>query len=387
MLVLIALRPARGALHLPAGDPARRLPREGRGQPHLDRAGAAQPRPDPRPQRRGAWRATTRATRSRSSRARSRASSAPIDELAELVDIHAARPRAASGSCSPRRATPRALPIRTRLSDEEVATFAANRYPLRGRRDQGAPLPPVPLRRHRLARARLHGPHQPGRTRTRLEEEGVDAQLPRHRLHRQGRRRGELPRAELHGTTGFEQVEIDAAGRGIRTLSRTPSQPGNNVALTPRSCGCSRSPSRRFGERRGAAGGDRALDRRRCSRSCRSPASTRTSSSTASTRSTGRSSTAHTDQPLNNRAIAGDLPAGLDLQAVHGARRARDRQAHPAQRHPRPRLLRLRRPALPRLKPGGHGYASTSSSRSWCPPTRTTTCSPTTWASTPSRPS
>ncbi len=37
--------------------------------------------------------------------------------------------------------------------------------------------------------------------------------------------------AELHGTTGFEQVEIDAAGRGIRTLSRTPSQAGNNLTL------------------------------------------------------------------------------------------------------------------------------------------------------------
>jgi penicillin-binding protein 2 len=37
---------------------------------------------------------------------------------------------------------------------------------------------------------------------------------------------------ELHGTTGFEQVEIDAAGRGIRTLSRTPAQPGNNVTLS-----------------------------------------------------------------------------------------------------------------------------------------------------------
>src|SRR5438477_9424057 len=37
---------------------------------------------------------------------------------------------------------------------------------------------------------------------------------------------------ELHGTTGFEQVEIDAAGRGIRTLSRSASLPGNNVTLT-----------------------------------------------------------------------------------------------------------------------------------------------------------
>src|SRR6266850_95525 len=37
--------------------------------------------------------------------------------------------------------------------------------------------------------------------------------------------------SELHGTTGFEQVEIDAAGRGIRTLSRTASQPGSNATL------------------------------------------------------------------------------------------------------------------------------------------------------------
>jgi hypothetical protein len=27
---------------------------------------------------------------------------------------------------------------------------------------------------------------------------------------------------ELHGTTGVEEVEVDAAGRAVRTLSRTP---------------------------------------------------------------------------------------------------------------------------------------------------------------------
>ncbi|MGH8766041.1 MAG: penicillin-binding protein 2, partial [Burkholderiales bacterium] len=37
---------------------------------------------------------------------------------------------------------------------------------------------------------------------------------------------------ELQGTTGMEQVEIDAAGRGIRTLARTPAQAGNNLTLT-----------------------------------------------------------------------------------------------------------------------------------------------------------
>ena len=41
------------ALLLPAGGPARALPLQGRGQPHLDRADPAEPRPDHRPQRRG----------------------------------------------------------------------------------------------------------------------------------------------------------------------------------------------------------------------------------------------------------------------------------------------------------------------------------------------
>ena len=35
----------------------------------------------------------------------------------------------------------------------------------------------------------------------------------------------------LHGETGFEQVEIDAGGRGIRSLSQTPARPGRNVTL------------------------------------------------------------------------------------------------------------------------------------------------------------
>ncbi|HWA38673.1 MAG TPA: penicillin-binding protein 2, partial [Burkholderiales bacterium] len=57
---------------------------------------------------------------------------------------------------------------------------------------------------------------------------------------------------ELHGITGFEQVEIDAAGRGIRSLSRTTSQPGNNVALTL-DLKLQQVAEQAFGERRGAA--------------------------------------------------------------------------------------------------------------------------------------
>jgi penicillin-binding protein 2 len=62
-------------------------------------------------------------------------------------------------------------------------------------------------------------------------EEKASRRTTGHRLHRQGGLEASY-QDELHGTTGFEQVEIDAAGRGIRTLSRTPAQPGNNVTLS-----------------------------------------------------------------------------------------------------------------------------------------------------------
>jgi penicillin-binding protein 2 len=36
----------------------------------------------------------------------------------------------------------------------------------------------------------------------------------------------------LHGTTGFEQVEVDSGGRAVRVLSRTTPQSGSNLMLT-----------------------------------------------------------------------------------------------------------------------------------------------------------
>src|SRR4029079_15306080 len=37
---------------------------------------------------------------------------------------------------------------------------------------------------------------------------------------------------ELHGTTGVEEVEVDAGGRAVRTLSRVPPASGNDLTLT-----------------------------------------------------------------------------------------------------------------------------------------------------------
>jgi penicillin-binding protein 2 len=153
-----------------------------------------------------------------------------IDEVAELVEV-TARDRARFKKLLAETRNADSLPIRTRLSDEEVAKFAANRYRYNGTVEIKARL----FRQYPYDETASHVLGYMGRInqadQARLEEEGIDANY---------RGTDSIGKAgveasyqhELHGTTGFEQVEIDAAGRGIRTLSRTPSQPGNNVALT-----------------------------------------------------------------------------------------------------------------------------------------------------------
>src|SRR3954462_5787071 len=153
-----------------------------------------------------------------------------IDELAELVDIQP-RDRVRFRKLLQETRNAESLAIRNRLSDEEVARFVVNRYRFEG----------VVALRARLFRQYPFGDvvsHVLGylgrvttQDQTRFEEEGT---APNYRgTDCIGKAGVEATyESELHGITGFEQVEIDAAGRGIRTLSRTPSQPGNNLTLT-----------------------------------------------------------------------------------------------------------------------------------------------------------
>jgi penicillin-binding protein 2 len=55
---------------------------------------------------------------------------------------------------------------------------------------------------------------------------------------------------ELHGLTGFEEVEVSAGGRPIRTLS-TPATPGNNLILSL-DIRLQQLAEQLFGDRRGA---------------------------------------------------------------------------------------------------------------------------------------
>ncbi|UCF23743.1 MAG: penicillin-binding protein 2, partial [Ralstonia sp.] len=56
---------------------------------------------------------------------------------------------------------------------------------------------------------------------------------------------------ELHGLTGYEQVEVSAGGRPIRTLSTSQATPGNNLILSL-DVNLQRLAEQLFGDRRGA---------------------------------------------------------------------------------------------------------------------------------------
>jgi penicillin-binding protein 2 len=152
-----------------------------------------------------------------------------IGELAEIVDIQP-RDRARLRRLLAETRSADSLPIRTRLSDEEVARFAANRY-----RFPGVEIKARLFRQYPFGETASHVIGYIGRISTRdqerLEEQGTAANYRGTDFIGKAGLEASY-QDELHGTTGFEQVEIDAAGRGIRTLSRTPAQPGNNVTLS-----------------------------------------------------------------------------------------------------------------------------------------------------------
>jgi penicillin-binding protein 2 len=173
-----------------------------------------------------------------------------IDELSELIDI-TPRDRARFRKLVQETRNAETLPIRTRLNDEEVAKFAAQRYRYQGIVDIKARL----FRQYPYGDVAAHAIGYMGRInkddQAKLEEDGIDANY--RGTDYWGKAGIEASyQDELHGITGFEQVEIDAAGRGIRSLSRTMSQPGNNVAMTI-DLKLQQVAEQAFGERRGAA--------------------------------------------------------------------------------------------------------------------------------------
>lgn len=122
------------------------------------------------------------------------------------------------------------IPIRTHLSEEEVARFSVNRYRFPGVEIQAR------LTRHYPLGA--HASHVVGYI-GRINEDDLD-RLDDEDLTAQYRGTNHIGKTGieshyetlLHGTTGSEQVETDAAGHGVRQLSESPPLPGSDLYLS-----------------------------------------------------------------------------------------------------------------------------------------------------------
>ncbi len=173
---------------------------------------------------------------------------ATIDELAEIVDVQP-RDRKRFRKLLDESKNFESLPLRTRLSDEEVARFAVNRY-----RFPGVEIKARLFRQYPYGEIASHVVGYIGRINDHDVERIAkwDDAANYKGSDYMGKVGVELSyERELHGTTGWEEVEVDAAGRAVRTLSRTPPSSGNNLRLSI-DIKLQQAAEIAFGERRGA---------------------------------------------------------------------------------------------------------------------------------------
>ncbi|TMH54471.1 MAG: penicillin-binding protein 2, partial [Betaproteobacteria bacterium] len=171
-----------------------------------------------------------------------------IDELAKLVDIQL-RDRKRFRRLLEETKNFESLPLRTRLSDEEVARFAVNRY-----RFPGVEIKARLFRQYPFGEIASHVIGYIGRINDRDVEriDEWDETANYKGSDYIGKVGLELSyERELHGTTGVEEVEVDAGGRAVRTLSRTAPTSGNNLRLSL-DIKLQQAIEAAFGDRRGA---------------------------------------------------------------------------------------------------------------------------------------
>ncbi|MDH5540856.1 MAG: penicillin-binding protein 2, partial [Rhizobacter sp.] len=173
---------------------------------------------------------------------------ATIDALAQLVDIPG-RDRKRFKRLMEESKSFESLPIRTKLSDEEVARFTAQRF-----RFPGVDVKARLFREYPLGEIGSHLLGYIGRINQAEKDRIDDSEDPAN--YRGTEYIGKLGveqsyEAELHGVTGVEEVETSAGGRPVRRLRSRPATPGNTVALSI-DVRLQALVEDMFGERRGA---------------------------------------------------------------------------------------------------------------------------------------
>ncbi|NPC59224.1 penicillin-binding protein 2 [Caenimonas soli] len=153
-----------------------------------------------------------------------------IDELARVIEIQP-RDKRRFRKLLEESKNFESLPIRTKLTDEEVARFTAQRF-----RFPGVDIKARLFRSYPWGELASHVIGYIGRINQ--AEKKVIEDWPE---QEQGNYRGteyigklgveQSYEKELHGITGVEQVETSAGGRAVRKLDTSPATPGNTVML------------------------------------------------------------------------------------------------------------------------------------------------------------
>jgi len=152
-----------------------------------------------------------------------------IDELDQVIEV-APRDRRRFKKLQDESKNFESLPIRTRLTEEEVARFAVNRY-----RFPGFEIKARLFRSYPQGEVASHAIGYIGRINEADVKRIETANLTTN--YKGTDHIGKLGiegayERELHGVTGSERVEIDAGGRAIRALSRSEPLSGNNLVVT-----------------------------------------------------------------------------------------------------------------------------------------------------------
>jgi penicillin-binding protein 2 len=152
-----------------------------------------------------------------------------IDELAKVIDIQP-RDRRRFKKLQEESKSFESLPIRTRLTDEEVARFAAQRF-----RFPGVDIKARLFRNYPFGELASHVIGYIGRINPAEKERIEDSDDAAN--YRGTEYIGKLGieqsyEAQLHGTTGVEEIETSAGGRAVRRLDSSPATPGNTVMLS-----------------------------------------------------------------------------------------------------------------------------------------------------------
>jgi penicillin-binding protein 2 len=152
-----------------------------------------------------------------------------IDELSKIVEI-TNKDRKQFRKIFAENHNFETIMIRSRLSDEEVARFAAQQY-----RFPGVEIRARLFRNYPFGEQTSHLIGYIGRINDADESQLEDTdQAANYRGSDYIGKTGleQSYESELHGTTGIEQLEVDANGRAVRRLSSTPPISGNTLVLS-----------------------------------------------------------------------------------------------------------------------------------------------------------